>query len=69
MKVKRWFIHYFDKTEKKWKKAFRMCLTKEEAYYNMSILEKGSKYSGEDVWYRVIGISINPTTIKQLELF
>ena len=64
----RWFIHYFDQKERKWKKIYRMCLTSTEAYYNMSLLERADKLEGKCTIFRVLAITIKPTSKKQLEL-
>lgn len=69
MKIKRFFIHVFDNTQRKWKKVYRMCLTFAEASYNMALLEKAAKLEGNFVHYRIVCISIKPKSINQLELF
>ncbi len=63
---KRWFIHVLDN---KWKKIYRMCLTRQEALYNMELLEKGDKLAGKYSVYRIVCIAVKPVSKKQLKLF
>lgn len=66
---KAFFIHYFCNIERKWRKAFRMCLTYAEASYNMELLQRNDKHMGKSLTYRIACVNIHSKSMKQLELY